>query len=615
MKAMPIPKGMLVFIFSRQMIDRLLLEVSILHMIPEERYTTEAVIKDQIDAAVDRIPADLLVYNVKILDVFTETFFPGAVMVKHGKIVNIDPGFVPRAARTYDGKGRYLIPGFIDPCTHIDCSLVTPQELSEGYVPWGTTTVVAEVNDLGASQGENCVPAIKSYFWDRDRLPYRLLGLAPAKHIRKEDTYELLAWENISGQGENAGPTTLAADPDSIEKALNTRNQHIFMNGDVEPFSTPDEIGAFAVCGSVNDHEAWTYDAVFQRHRRGIPTQILYQQGDAQIRYMIEELILNRRLPTENFMFAGDNTYIDDMVNTGILNTMVSKAIELGLSPIKAIKMATLNTAKNLGLDQLLGSIAPGRYADFMLLDSLTRITPSAVFKGGELVAEDGVLLQKPRIDYSFFQQPRKSDMDGVSIDALLAAFSVKESDIIDGVCSADVISLNLDGSDSADAIRTFPDGSCLIRTQMPVVNGRIQSDTAQGIHKVLLVGRESVNGHRRVATCFVKGYGFNSGAMAMTNIPCGNCILAMGVDETDMYAAMMEANRYPGGIAFAEQGETLFTFELSLAGMMSPLDGRMAAAELNKLTELLRIRGSATKQPLVHFWTLAFACQDVQAT
>ena len=584
-----------------------------MHMIPEERYTTAAMIKDQIDAAVGRIPADLLVSNVKILDVFTETFFLGAVLVKHGKIVNIDPGFEPKAAKTYDGKGKYLIPCFIDPCTHIDCSLVTPQELAEGYVPWGTTTVVAEVNDLGASQGEQCVEAVKAYFGDRDKLPYRLLGLAPAKYIRKEDTYELLKWEHISGQGENAGPTTLAADPDSIEKALNTRNQHIFMNGDVEPFSNPDEIGAFAVCGSVNDHEAWTYDAVFQRHRRGIPTQILYQQGDVQIRYMIEELILNRKLPSENFMFAGDNTYIDDMVNTGILNVMVSKAVEYGLSPVKAIKMATLNTAKNLGIDQLIGSIAPGRYADFMLLDDLVHFEPTAVFKGGELVAENGVLLQKPQIDYSFLRQPRRSDMDGVAIDELLTAFSVNTPDVQNGTCLADVISLNLDGSDSAHAVRTFPDGSCLIRTRLPVVDGRVQSDTTQGIHKVLLVGREMMKGHRRMATCFVKGYGFNSGAMAMTNIPCGNCILVMGVDEQDMYAAIMEANRYPGGIAFADGGKLLFSFELPLAGMMSELDGRTATKEINKLNDLLSARGGTAKQPLVHFWTLAFACQDVQ--
>lgn len=585
-------------------------------MLPEERGTTPQQLKDQIDAAVGRVPADLLVTNVKVLDVFTETIFDGAVLIKHGKIVNIDPGFTPEAAQVFDGGGRYLIPGFIDPCTHIDCSLVMPSELSEGYVPWGTTTVVAEVNDLAAAQGSRCVEAVKAYFKDRDKLPYRLLALAPGKGVDKAHTYELLDWNQISGQGENLGPSTLAAHPDTLEKVLNTRRREIFLNGDVEPFSTPDEIGAFAVCGSVNDHEAWTYDAVFHRHRRGIPTQILHQQGEEQLRYMVQELILNRKLPSENFMFAGDNTYIDDMVNTGILNDMVTRAIRLGLPPVKAIKMATINTARNLGLDQLLGSVAPGRYADFMLVDDLYHIRPSAVFKGGELVAQDGKLLVKPQIDYSFFRQSWRSDLSQAGAEELFSAYEEKDAPRSpDGTrCQVEVISLNLDGSDGKDALRIFPDGSCLLKKWLPVVDDRVQADPEQDVLKVLLVGREEMDGKRRLARCYVKGYGFQGAALSMTNLACGNCILVMGSDEEEMLAALREVDRYPGAVAVSANQTIEEVYPLAYAGMIGDQDGRQAAEALNRLTDRLKARGCQVPQLLVHFWTLAFACHDADS-
>lgn len=582
-------------------------------MIPEERALTAEELKEQIDAALGRIPADLYFYNLRILDVYTETVFEGSLLVKHGRIVSLNPEFEPRAERVIDGGGRYLIPGFIDACTHTDCSLVMPNALSHGYVPFGTTTVVAEVNDLAAVLREGCVEGIKTYFKDRERLPYRLLGLAPAKNIRLEHTLELLDWEGISGQGESFGPTTLAGHPDTLAKALNVRKKQIFLNGDVEPFSTNDEIGAFGVCGSVNDHEAWTYEAVFNRHRRGIPTQILYEQGEAQLRFMIQELILGRKLPSDNFMFAGDNTYINDMMEGGILNRMVNWSIQLGLSPVKAIKMATFNTAQNLGLTNLIGSITPGRFADFLLTDSLSEIVPRMVFKGGELVAEDGKLLHKTEIDYAPLRIDFPSDLGAFTSADVEGAFREPGAPR-DGAgrCQVEIMSLNLDGKDREQARRVLQTGCCILPAWLPEHGGAVQSDPAQDIVRVLKVGRSASGGTRGVGRMYVKGMGFRDCALAMTNLAGGNCVIAAGDHAQDIYAALQEAGRHSGAIVLASRGKVEAVFDLPYAGMLSDLDADGAMEQLNRILDPLRQHGCRVMQLLTHFWMFAFACEAI---
>ena len=581
-------------------------------MIPEERNLTAQDLKAQMDAALGRAPADLWLRNVRILDVYTETVFEGSVLVKNGRIVALNPEFSPQAIQTVDGCGHYLIPGFIDACTHIDCSLVMPDALSAGYVPFGTTTVVAEVNDLAAVLGDGCVAGIKAYLKDADQLPYRLLGLAPAKNIKLEYTMELLEWEGISGQGESYGPTTLATHPDTIAKAVNVRKKQIFLNGDVEPFSTNDEIGAFAVCGSVNDHEAWTYEAVFNRHRRGIPTQILYEQGETQLRFMIQELILGRKLPCENFMFAGDNTYINDMMEGGILNRLVNWSIQLGLPPVKAIKMASFYTAQNLGITNLVGSITPGRFADFLLTDSLSEIHPLQVYKGGELVAERGALLHIPRFSYPELNIQFPSDLSAFTPEELEAVFREPDAPRDNaGRCQVDIMSLNLDGQDRKHAKQVLQTGCCILPAWLPLRDGAVQSDPPQDTVRLLKVGRNRGEHGRKVGHMYVKGMGFRNCALAMTNLAGGDVVLAAGDRAEDMYAALQEAGRHSGAIVLASGGKVEAVFDLPYGGMLSDLPAQEAIDQLNHILHPLWQRGCRVPQLLTHFWMFAFACGD----
>ena len=568
-------------------------------MIREELQITPKSLKKQVDVALGRTDGALYVKNVRILDVYTDTIYDGSILIEQGKIVNVSPTFEPEAAQVFDGEGLFAIPGFIDPSMHIDCSLVMPNALAEGFVPWGTTTVVAEVNDLAGFAGKDAVQAVKAYFRDADKLPYRLLGLAPGKCVPIEVTKELLEWGELSGQGESFGYTTLATNPDTMEKDVNIRQKHLFLNGHVDPFANSDEIGAFAVCGSINDHEAWSYDAVFNRLQRGIAPQILFSQGSYQLEYMVREVVLNHHLPTDNILFSADNGYIDDMVNTGLISSLVTRSIQLGLPPITAIKMASYNTARNLGLGQLLGAIAPGRYADFMLIERLDEIKPRYVFKGGKLVAKDGVLLEHCEIDYSYFRSKSLPGLGDFTLEDVYAPFTTGDRE-----CTT-VETLVLKSKKSQGNTQ-FVDGSYITEKTIPVCNGHTCADLSQDVLKLLFVERYPMEGApRRVISYYVSGFNLKEGALAMNHVAGIHGILAVGTNEEDIYTAIQEVDQHPGALVIAANKKVDHVFKLPYFGMISDLLGTDAAKQLNTMTELIRTRGCDMTELWLRFWCL----------
>lgn len=574
-------------------------------MLPEEKRMSKEVLARQMQAAMGQIEADLWIRNARVLDVYTETIWNGDLLIQDGKIVSLDPGFAPKAKEVFDANGLYAIPGFVEPSMHIDCSLVMPDALAEGFVPWGTTTVVAEVNDLAGyyhENGEKAVEAVKAYFKDSEKLPYRLLGLAPGKCVPIETTFSLLEWGELFGQGESFGYTTLAQHPDTMEKNVNIHRNNIFLNGHVNPFATKDEMCVFSVAGSVNDHEAWSYEALFERQRRGVCTQILFSQGVDQLDYLLTETLLNHKLPTENLLFSADNGYIDDMMNTGLLSYLVQRSIELGVSPVTAIKMASFNNARNLRLDQLLGSLAPGRYADIVLLESLDNIHPVYVFKGGKLVAKNGRLVEKVKLDYGYFRTAPKPAFEALTAESLSKAYHAVADEI--EVQALTQSAPEYPGRSNAQ----FSDGSFRASYTMKAKEGHVASDLDQDIIKLMFVKRGGEAGFTVIGD-YVKGFGLQKGALAMNNNMGGEGILALGVNEEDILAAVKEVDRHAGAIAIAADGQVQGVMELPMAGMNSDLGGQEAADKLNKMTEQLGEWGCKIRQELyLRFWCLGSA-------
>lgn len=365
--------------------------------------------------------ADLLLTNLNILDVHGETVYHGSILVHDQRIIALNPDAEAIKVRdTFDGQGLYAIPGLIDAHLHFESQLAHPTALAEAMVPCGTTTIYAECLDLLSAAGEQGAEVARGLFRDYDRLPYRLFAFAPGKKTSAEVTRAVLDMEPVIGLGEFEHFTYSSGDEDDFRKAAWVREKGGFMNGHWGVTALSDMVlNYLPAIGVSNNHDVWTGDDIEKSIRYGFPTHIKFGVGSNEVIKTLLRAIVNRKFPTDNFMLCTDNISVQRLQNQGHMDWIISLCAEMGIDPIKAIKMATLNTARSFHMDDKLGSLTPGRYADIVLTDSLSRIKPLYVFKDGVLVAQGGKLLQNARIDYSAMRTPAVPGLDDLRAEDL----------------------------------------------------------------------------------------------------------------------------------------------------------------------------------------------------
>ncbi len=347
--------------------------------------------------------ADLLLKNLNILDVHGETVHQGSILIYDKRIVALDPDeSVVKVKEVFDGQGLYAIPGLIDAHIHFESQLAHPTALAEAMVPCGTTTIYSECLDLLSAAGEEGVEAAENLFRDHDKLPYRLYAFAPGKKVSAAVTNRVLDMEPVIGLGEFEHFTYSSGNDDDFRKAAWVRARGGFMNGHWGVTALSDMmLNYLPAIGCSNNHDVWNEKDIEKSIRYGFPTHIKFGVGSAEVIKVLLRAIVDRKWPTDNFMLCTDNISVERLLTQGHMDWIISLCAEMGINPIHAIKMATLNTARSFHMEDRIGSLTPGRFADIVLTDSLSKINPLYVFKDGELVAKDRKLLKNAAIDYS----------------------------------------------------------------------------------------------------------------------------------------------------------------------------------------------------------------------
>lgn len=334
--------------------------------------------------------------NLNILDVHGETVYRGSILVCDKRIVALNPdAAVVRVREVFDGQGLYANPGLIDAHLHFESQLAHPTALAEAMVSCRTTTIYAECLDLLSAAGENGATVARELFRDYDKLPYRLLAFAPGKKTPAAVTRAVLDTEPVIGLGEFEYFTHSAGNQDDFRQAARVREKHGFMNGHWGLTALSDMIlNYLPAIGVSNNHDVWTGDDIEKSIRYGFPAHIKFGVGSSEVIKTLLRAIVDRKFPTDNFMLCTDNISIARLRSAGHMDWIVSLCADMGMSPIKAIRMATYNTARSFHMEDRIGSLTPGRFADIVLTDSLSRINPRYVFKDGELIARDRKLLR-----------------------------------------------------------------------------------------------------------------------------------------------------------------------------------------------------------------------------
>lgn len=505
--------------------------------------------------------ADLLVRNLNILDVHGETVYQGSILVYDKRIVALNPDEATiKVRQVFDGKGLYAIPGLIDAHLHFESQLANPTALAEAMVPCGTTTIFAECLDLLSAAGEDGVQAAKDLFRDYHKLPYRLYAFAPGKKTSASVTKAVLEMEPVIGLGEFEHFTYSSGNDDDFHKAAWVREKGGFLNGHWGVTALSDMVlNYLPAIGVSNNHDVWTGDDIEKSIRYGFPTHIKFGVGSNEVIRTLLRSIVDRKFPTDNLMLCTDNISIERLQKMGHMDWIISLCTDMGISPIKAIKMASYNTARSFHMDDQIGSLTPGRFADIVLTDSLSRINPLYVFKDGELIAEGGKLLRNADIDYSGMRTAGRPGLDDLTPLAL------------------DIVPLEISADGSQAKVLLFDvygRGHAKFHQEIwvPFRNGKVvQEHDGKTLSRLCVVQRYA-DGERHIVSGLFKGVNVNRGAVATFWPAPTPYFVVVGQDSEEMCHCLKQVDRYSGACIVTDNKVEKAVMPLEIHGVMADM-------------------------------------------
>jgi adenine deaminase len=342
------------------------------------------------------------------------------------------------------------------------------------------------------------------------------------------------------------------------------------------------ELNAYIVSGPTSDHESTDLAEALEKKRLGMWVMI---REASMMRNLVDLLPLVKEYGSDNCMFVTDDREAGTLLAEGHINSMVRTAVEHGLSPGAAVRLASLNVARYHGLSRL-GAIAPGYLADILVLPDLVSFRPAAVFKAGQLVAEDGNVFP--------FSVPEVPE----SVTASVHVKPVIARDFrIPDPCSSYVRVVEL----VPDQVVTHAGTG-----QPPARDGELLPDLAGDLAKLAVVERHHATG--RIGLGFVRGFGLRRGAFASTVAHDAHNIVVVGVDDDDMARCVNRLAEIGGGLVVVDGGETVGALPLPIAGLMSTKSAEEVAAAIETLEAQLHTMGVLIDTPFMYLSFLALS-------
>lgn len=510
--------------------------------------------------------ADLLLNNLNILDVHGETVYQGSILVHDKRIIALNPDEnILKVKEVFDGSGLYAIPGLIDAHIHFESQLAHPTALAEAMVPCGTTTIYAECLDLLSAAGEEGAEAAEKLFRDYEKLPYRLYAFAPGKKTSAEVAKAVLDMEPVIGLGEFEHFTYSSGNDDDFRKAAWVRAKGGFMNGHWGVTALSDMmLNYLPAIGVSNNHDVWNEKDIEKSIRYGFPTHIKFGVGSSEVIKVLLRAIVDRKWPTDNFMLCTDNISVERLLTMGHMDWIISLCVEMGINPIHAIKMATYNTACSFHMEDRIGSLTPGRFADIVLTDSLSKINPLYVFKDGELVAKNRKLLKNAEIDYSGMCKQGVPGLDDLTPEQL----EIVPLEVSADGSQAKVLLFDVYGRGH---LKFFQE------VWVPFKDGKVVAELDGVKISRLSVVQRYADGKRHVVNGLFKGVHIDRGAVATFWPAPKPYFIIVGQDSAEMCHCVRRVDSYAGACIVTEGGADKAVMPLDIYGVMA----NMSVSEL----------------------------------
>ncbi len=519
---------------------------------------------------------DLLLKNARVINTFSGDIHRTHVAVHNGRVVGFGDY---KAAQTIDLKGDYLSPGFIDGHVHIESSMVKIPEFARVVLAHGTTSAVIDPHEIANVLGLDGIKYMLASSEDSPLSVYVMLpSCVPATSLETagaeltaHDLGLLLNDERVLGIGEMMNyPGVIYRDEEVMRKILIAKNKVIDGHA---PMLKDKQLYAYVSAGIRSDHECTNVGEAREKLRAGM--YIMIREGTAA-KNLKNLLPLVNSENSRKFLFVTDDRHLEDIFRQGHIDYLVRTAIQLGVDPIRAIQMATINTAEYFGIKNL-GAIAPGYAADLVVFSDLKKMKISRVFKSGRLVAKAGEI--EPGVIKEYKGKTRGT----------INVRWIEHEDF----------ALKAQGK-YARVINVVPD-QIVTRASIEKVKedgGYVSSDTDKDVLKIAVIERHLASG--RVALALVKGFGLKKGAIASSVSHDSHNIVVVGTHDGDMYTAAVQVVKMQGGIVAALNGQVLEALPLPVAGLMSDRSADFVREKQKRLNEIAKMLGSKLTDPFM---------------
>lgn len=541
--------------------------------------------------ALGKQPADLLIKNAKIVDVLTESVYEAEVVVAEGYIAAVAAnGTYKDAKKVLDIKGAYLAPGLINAHCHVESSMATPQQYCLEELRWGVTTLITDPHEIANVAG---AVGIRYMLHSGQEMPINYyvelpscVPATPFEHagcvMDADVCADLMHEDGILGLGEIMNvPGVLNNDPSVLSKLQLFLDEQRVIDGHA-PMLGGKELQAYAASGITTDHESISWSEAKAKLRAGLA--VLVREGSASRNLTaIIQGVIEDGVDISNMAFCTDDKHLADIRKEGTIRHCVQMAIALGMEPVRALRMASINAARIYGLKNI-GAVAPGWQADLVVFDNLESLKPLHVFhKGEDAVALGETVNFTPApaaLAGSVHPAPFTEDAFAISrfaTDKLYPVIQMLEGEIF-------TERGEMHGSEVAEAL------------------------AAGRVHLIAVIERH--NGTGNIGLGLLQGYGLRNGAAATTVAHDSHNLIVIGSSPADMFIATQELIRVQGGYTLVKEGKVVGTVPLDIGGLMSSLSTEELANSLDDIKIKAHVQG--VPQGVDPFISLSFMALPV---
>ena len=533
-------------------------------------------IVDRLAAARGDVEADLVLRNANLVNVVSGEIYPTDIVIHDRHVVAQGAGYSGR--QELDLAGKFVAPGLIDAHVHIESSLVTPAEFARAVLPHGVTTVITDPHEIANVLG------LEGMRYMLERAKHGLLNMfvmasscVPATdmetsgaRLEAEDLATLLDHPWVLGLAELMNyPGVALGDESMLDKI--SLFEHLALDGHA-PDMTGAMLNAYVAAGVQSEHECTTLEEAREKLRLGLT--IFIREGTTT-RNLKPLLPLVTDVNHGAICFCTDDRIPADLIDHGSIDHMIRIAIQEGIDPLLAIRMGSSNTARHFGLKKY-GAVAPGKYADLVVVEDLRDFRPAQVYRGGVLVAEKGEMVaeagSRRRIDLR-----STVNLSSTSLDFTVPAES--GSIRVIGTIADQVVTEHL----VEDA---------------KIVDGCAVSDLDRDILKFAMVERHRASGD--IGLAFIKGFGLGRGAIAGTVAHDHHNLAVIGADDISMGAAVKAIAQMGGGLAVADGQDVVATLPLPIAGLLSDLPIEEVRMRYDRMIAAAHELGNRMSDPFI---------------